>query len=204
MFPGGANSGVFSRPRRADVRLHHVHPDRQRRLRTRLAGAQRLLLVVTHPDADGDVGIEPDEPRVGVVVHRARLAGDRPVQRRCGRRRAPLRRPRAAGSSSRTPCRPESPREAPAGSLRAGCRPGRARAARRTGACARPGSGTPRRRSSPRAAWLRPPRARSTDTAGTGSRSRSASRTESRRRARAARAAARSARCATARARSAA
>ena len=54
-----------------------------------LVGAERLLLVVADPDADGDVRIEADEPRVGVVVDRAGLAGERPLERHA-RRRAPV------------------------------------------------------------------------------------------------------------------
>ena len=71
-----------------EVGLHHVDPDRQGSRRARLAVAQRLLLVVPEPHADRDVGIEADEPRVGVLVHRPRLARDRPVERGRGGRRA--------------------------------------------------------------------------------------------------------------------
>ena len=88
-------------------------------VRAGLAVAERLLLVVAHPHADGDVGVEADEPGVGVVVHRAGLAGERPVERRGRRRGAALRRRRAAGWSSRTPCRRGCARAARAGSPRA-------------------------------------------------------------------------------------
>ena len=74
----------------ADPRLHDVDPDRQRRFGAGLAGPDRLLLVVADPHPDRDVGIEPDEPRVGVVVGRAGLAADRPVERRGLRRGAAL------------------------------------------------------------------------------------------------------------------
>ena len=43
----------------------------------------------THTPTD-DVGVEADEPRVGELVHRARLAGQRPLERLGGKRGAAL------------------------------------------------------------------------------------------------------------------
>ena len=42
--------------------------------------ANRLFLIEADPDAHGDVRIETNEPRVRVVVGRAGLAGERPVE----------------------------------------------------------------------------------------------------------------------------
>ena len=66
----------------ADPRLHHLHPDRQRGFGAGHVAADRALLIEADPDADRDVRIEADEPGIGVVVGRAGLAADRPVQRR--------------------------------------------------------------------------------------------------------------------------
>ena len=65
----------------ADPGLHDVDPDRERGLGAGLVVADRLLLIEADPDADRDVRIEADEPRVGVVVGRAGLAAERPVER---------------------------------------------------------------------------------------------------------------------------
>ncbi len=66
----------------ADPRLHDVDPDWKRRLGSGLVVADWLLLIESHPHAQRDVRIEPDEPRVGVVVGRSGFPADRPVERR--------------------------------------------------------------------------------------------------------------------------
>ena len=88
--PAGRRPAAARDRRQLDVALHEVDPHRQRGGRAGLAVADRLLLVVADPDADRDVRIEADEPRVGVVVHGAGLAGERPVERVRGRARAAL------------------------------------------------------------------------------------------------------------------
>src|SRR5262249_25645085 len=60
---------------------HDVHPDRERRFRTGLVVPDRLLLIEADPHAKRDVGIEPDEPRIRVVVGRPGLPAERPVER---------------------------------------------------------------------------------------------------------------------------
>ena len=125
-----------------DVALHERHPDRQRGQRARLVRPERLLDVVAHPHADRDVRIEADEPRVGVVVDGAGLAGERPVERRAF----------AAVPRSTTPSQQADHDERRvgadalardrAGSPRAACRRARRPSRRCTAACARPGSGT--------------------------------------------------------------
>ena len=115
--------------------------------------ADRLLLVEAGPDADGDVGIEADEPGVGVVVDRAGLSGERPVEAR-----RPLRAvPRCTTPRSRfVITNAVSARMTSIGSdavlLEQVAVAIDDLQDRRTASSGRPGSETPCRRSSPRAA----------------------------------------------------
>ena len=130
---------------RLDVGAHELDPDRQRGHAAGLVVADRLALVVAHPDADGDVGIEADEPRVAVVVGRPGLAAERPAQ--LARRRAG-----AALHDAAQEVRHHERRVGADGILRlgpalprAGCRRGRRSSGSGRAACARRRSGTPSR-----------------------------------------------------------
>ena len=88
MLPGGSNfGGSFRSPIYAFMMSIQIGSATSAPV---APGPSVLLLVVADPDADRDVGIEADEPRVGVVVGRAGLAADRPVERRRLRRGAAL------------------------------------------------------------------------------------------------------------------
>src|SRR6202040_3926678 len=55
---------------------HKVHPDRQRRVRSGLFGAQGFLFVESHPNSTSQVRREPHKPCVRKIVGRARLSGN--------------------------------------------------------------------------------------------------------------------------------
>ena len=84
MLPGASNDGgILPVALLVDVGLHERPSRSAARPCAPVSGRpERLLVVVADPDADGQVRVEPGEPRVGVVVGRARLAAERPLERR--------------------------------------------------------------------------------------------------------------------------
>ena len=58
------------------VAADHVAPDRRGERAAGGAGRDRHRLVEAHPHARNDLGRHPDEPRIGVVVRRARFSRD--------------------------------------------------------------------------------------------------------------------------------